>query len=183
MKLHANAALSLNGRRELCRQVVERERTLTQAAEAAGVSVRCARQWVARYLAEGELGLLDRSSAPRSIPHRTSEQRVQVIAALRRLRFTGPESAQTLGMALLHRLGRSHPAGNRQAWPAWPGAGPALRARAARRSGPDRCQEGGSEPGAGTQRHRQAAQPAQHLHRGWPTDRRGRLGTRAYRHR
>ncbi len=100
MKLHANAALSLKGRRELSRQVVEQERTLTQAAEAAGVSVRCARKWVRRYLAEGELGLLDRSSAPRSIPHRTSEQRVQAIAALRRLRFTGPEIAEVLGMAL-----------------------------------------------------------------------------------
>ncbi len=53
MNLHANAALSLKGRRELCRAVVERERTLTQAAEAAGVSVRCARKWVGRYRAEG----------------------------------------------------------------------------------------------------------------------------------
>jgi hypothetical protein len=32
MKLHANAALSLKGRRELCRRVVEGERTLTEAA-------------------------------------------------------------------------------------------------------------------------------------------------------
>jgi transposase InsO family protein len=100
MRLHANAALSLKGRRELCRRIVEGERTLTEAAEAAGVSVRCARKWVARYRAEGELGLLDRASAPRSIPHRTSEQRVQAITALRRLRFTGPEIAETLGMAL-----------------------------------------------------------------------------------
>jgi transposase InsO family protein len=99
MKLHANAALSLKGRRELCRRVVERERTLTEAAAAAGVSVRCARKWVVRYRADGELGLLDRSSAPRTIPHRTSEQRIQAIAALRRLRFTGPEIAEVLGMA------------------------------------------------------------------------------------
>jgi hypothetical protein len=76
MNLHANAALSLKGRRELCRAVVQRERTLTQAAEAAGVSVRCARKWVGRYRAEGETGLHDRSSAPHRIPHRTSQQRV-----------------------------------------------------------------------------------------------------------
>jgi hypothetical protein len=43
---------------------------------------------------------LDRSSAPHSIQHRTSERRVQAIAALRRLRFTGPEIAECLGMAL-----------------------------------------------------------------------------------
>jgi transposase InsO family protein len=100
MNLHANAALSLKGRRELCRRVVERERTLAQAAEAAGVSVRCARKWVGRYRAEGEAGLRDRSSAPHRIPHRTSAQRVEAIAALRRLRFTGPEIAEVLGMAL-----------------------------------------------------------------------------------
>jgi transposase InsO family protein len=73
---------------------------VTQAAAAAEVSVRCARKWVGRYRADGELGLLDRSSAPGSIPRRTSEERVQAIAALRRLRFTGPEIAETLGMAL-----------------------------------------------------------------------------------
>ena len=100
MKLHANAALSLKGRRQLCWRVVEEGRTLSEAAEAAEVSVRCARKWVGRYLAEGEAGLLDRSSAPGSIPHRTSEQRIQAIAALRRLRFTGPEIAEVLGMAL-----------------------------------------------------------------------------------
>ncbi len=99
MNLHRNAALSLKGRRELCRRVVEGERTLSEAAEAAEVSVRCARKWVARYRAAGESGLIDRSSAPHRIPHRTSEHRVQAIAALRRLRFTGPEIAEVLGMA------------------------------------------------------------------------------------
>ena len=100
MKLHANAALSLKGRRELCRRVVAGERTVSEAAAAAEVSVRCARKWVGRYLAEGELGLFDRSSAPHAIPHRTSERRIEAIAALRRLRFTGPEIAEVLGMAL-----------------------------------------------------------------------------------
>jgi transposase InsO family protein len=100
MNLHANAALSLNRRRQLCRRVVDDRWTLTQAAEAAEVSVRCARKWVGRYRAEGELGLFDRSSAPSTIPHRTDEQRIEAIAALRRLRFTGPEIAGTLGMAL-----------------------------------------------------------------------------------
>jgi transposase InsO family protein len=100
MKLHANAALSLNGRRLLCRRVVVEGRTVAEAAAAAEVSVRCARKWVRRYLAEGELGLLDRSSAPRSVANRTEERRVEAIAALRRLRFTGPEIADTLGMAL-----------------------------------------------------------------------------------
>ena len=100
MYLHANAALSLNKRRDLCRRVVDQRWKVKDAAEAAEVSVRCARKWVGRYRAEGELGLLDRSSAPKVIPHRTSEQRIEAIVALRRLRFTGPEIAETLGMAL-----------------------------------------------------------------------------------
>ena len=100
MNLHANAALSLNRRRRLCRRVLEERWTVTQAAAAAEVSGRCARKWVGRYRTDGELGLLDHSSAPLSIPHRTAEERVQAIAALRRLRFTGPEIAETLGMAL-----------------------------------------------------------------------------------
>jgi transposase InsO family protein len=100
MDLHANAALSLNKRRLLCGRVVEECWTLTEAAAAAEVSVRCARKWVARYRAEGELGLLDRSSAPERVANRTSEDRVEAIAALRGLRFSGPEIAELLGMAL-----------------------------------------------------------------------------------
>src|SRR5690242_7023440 len=99
MKLHANAALSWQGRRLLVRRVVEQGWTLRAAAAAAEVSVRCARKWVRRYLAEGELGLLDRSSAPHRQPLRTDERRVEAIAALCRLRFTGPEVAEILGMA------------------------------------------------------------------------------------
>jgi transposase InsO family protein len=80
--------------------VVDERWTLAKAAEAAEVSVRCARKWVGRYRSEGQLGLLDRSSAPSLIPHRTPEERVQAIAALRRLRFTAPEIAELLGMPL-----------------------------------------------------------------------------------
>jgi transposase len=100
MLLHANAALTLSKRRLLCQRVVVEGRTVTEAAAAAEVSVRCARKWVARYLADGELGLLDHSSAPLRVANRTCERRVEAIAALRRLRFTGPEIAELLGMPL-----------------------------------------------------------------------------------
>ena len=53
-----------------------------------------------RYRVEGELGLLDRSSAPATVANRTDERRIEAIEALRRLRFTGPEIAELLGMAL-----------------------------------------------------------------------------------
>src|SRR4051794_40889332 len=100
MKLHANAALSLNQRRRLVCRVVEQGWSLTKAAEAAEVSERTCSKWVARYRAEGEAGLLDRSSAPLVIPHRTPADRVEVIELLRRLRMTSSQIAECLGMAL-----------------------------------------------------------------------------------
>jgi transposase InsO family protein len=80
--------------------VVVEGSTLTAAAEAAGVSVRCARKWVGRYRLEGDEGLFDRSSAPGRVANRTCDDRVEAIAKLRRLRFTAAEIAETLGMAL-----------------------------------------------------------------------------------
>jgi hypothetical protein len=66
---------------------------------------------VRRFKAEGEVGLLDRSSAPKHVHNRTPEERVQVIAALRRLRMTGTEIAEVLAMpqttvaGILKRIG------------------------------------------------------------------------------
>jgi transposase InsO family protein len=79
MKVHANAPLGPKGRLTMVLRVLERGWSLTAAAEA---------------------GLLDRSSAPRSIPHRTSDELVEVIVMLRRLRMTGAEIAFCLAMAL-----------------------------------------------------------------------------------
>jgi len=99
MDLHGNAALSWSGRRQLARRVVDQGWTLTAAAEAAGVSVRCARRWVGRYR-EGDSDLFDRSSAPRRVANRTDPERITMIAKLRRLRMTAAEIAETLSMPL-----------------------------------------------------------------------------------
>jgi transposase InsO family protein len=99
MRLHANARLSVKGRGLLVERLAAGW-SLTEAAVAAGVSERTARKWRDRDRTEGPDGLLDRSSAPQSIPARTPEDRVEAIAALRRLRFTGAEIAEALGMAL-----------------------------------------------------------------------------------
>jgi transposase InsO family protein/transposase len=100
MKLHANAALSLRQRERMVLRVVEHGWSLTKAAEAAEVSDRTCCKWVARYRAEGAGGLLDRSSAPAVVANRTDEHAIQAIAALRRLRFTGPEIAELLDRPL-----------------------------------------------------------------------------------
>ncbi len=100
MKLHANARLSVKGRELLVERVEKQGWSLMQAAEAAGVSDRTARKWIARYRAGGRSALLDRSSAPSLVANRTDERRIDAIAALRRLRMTGAEIAETLNMAL-----------------------------------------------------------------------------------
>ncbi len=111
MKLHGNAALSLNGRRRLVRMVIEQGRSIAAAAEAAGVSERTCAKWIVRYRADGELGLLDRSSAPGRVHNRTDERLVALLASLRRLRFTAPELADQLDMpvstisGILQRIG------------------------------------------------------------------------------
>jgi transposase InsO family protein len=98
MKLHGNAALTLKKRRLLCQRVIDDEWSLTEAAAAAEVSERTAGKWVGRYRREGELGLLDRSSAARRVHNRTPELRIQAIAALRRVRFTAAHIAEILAM-------------------------------------------------------------------------------------
>jgi transposase InsO family protein len=98
MKLHANARTCPHSRRLAVDRVGRDCWTLAAAAAAAGVSVRTISKWLRRYREEGEQGLLDRCSSPGSVPLQTGEARVAVIAALRRLRMTGAEIAETLGM-------------------------------------------------------------------------------------
>jgi transposase InsO family protein len=99
MRLHANARTCPHSRRLAIRRL-EQGWTLTRAAEAAGVSVRTISKWRCRYRLEGEPGLCDRSSAPAVIPRRTPEERVQLIALLRRERLTAWQIAERLGMPL-----------------------------------------------------------------------------------
>jgi transposase InsO family protein len=120
MRLHANAALSLKQRERMVRRVVEQGWSLAKAAAAAEVSDRTCSKWVGRYRSSGNAGLLDRSSAPHVVANRTDPQTVQLLTALRRLRFTAPELADLLdlpcstisgvlkriGMGKLGRLGQ-----------------------------------------------------------------------------
>ena len=77
MKLHANARTCPKSRRLLVSRIEEGDWSLMAAAEAAGVSERTARKWLARWRAEGEAGLEDRSSAPNSRPTQLPASRVR----------------------------------------------------------------------------------------------------------
>ena len=99
MKLHANHRTCPSSRRLICRRVLEEGWTLRQAAEAAGCSVRTASKWVGRYRA-GERLLADHSSRPLRSPRRLSQQRVEAIERLRRVRMTAAEIAEVLELPL-----------------------------------------------------------------------------------
>ena len=98
MKLHANAALSLRQRRRMVRLVCEQGWSIRRAAAEFKTSERTCSKWVARFREASESGLVDRSSACVLVANRTPERRVEALAALRRLRMTGPEIAECLGM-------------------------------------------------------------------------------------
>jgi transposase InsO family protein len=98
MKLHRNARTCPNSRALIARRVLEEGWSLTQAAEAAGVSEPTARKWV-RRARTGE-PLEDRCSRPRRSPSRLPQHLVEAIEALRRLWMTAAEIAEILGLAV-----------------------------------------------------------------------------------
>jgi transposase InsO family protein len=100
MKLHANAALTLRQRRRMVGLVREQGCSIAAAAAEFKTSTKTCSKWVARYRQASEAGLADRSSACVVVANRTPERRVEAIAALRRLRMTGPEIAELLEMPL-----------------------------------------------------------------------------------
>jgi transposase InsO family protein len=99
MKLHANARTCPKSRQLLVARV-QAGWSVVEAAAAAGITDRTVRRWLARWRTEGPAGLLDRSSAPHRIPHKTSPERVREIVRLRRLRMTAAQIAVALRMAL-----------------------------------------------------------------------------------
>ena len=87
---HRNARLTFHGRRLLVERVRE-GMPVAHVAKAMGVSRQCAHRWVKRFDAEGEAGLADRSSRPRTMPQRTpADVEARVLEARRTLR-RGPD--------------------------------------------------------------------------------------------
>jgi transposase InsO family protein len=84
MNSHKHAGLTLRGRVLLVNRVLEDGWKVAQASQAAGVSERTGYKWLARFKAEGWVGLTDRSSRPHSCPHQTSTQERQQLEQLRR---------------------------------------------------------------------------------------------------
>ena len=96
MRLHQNARTCPASRRLMCERIAAGW-SLTQAAEAAGVSDRRAREWRRRWEA-GDFELEDRTSVALTIPGRTPSDVEEAVCALRELRFSGTRIAEALGM-------------------------------------------------------------------------------------
>jgi transposase InsO family protein len=79
---HRNAPLSVEGRRRLVQRC--RHRPIAHVAAEMGISRACASKWVNRWRRHGELGLVDRSSAPHSSPAATPAAVVAQIETWRR---------------------------------------------------------------------------------------------------
>ena len=113
MNIHQNARLTPRSRAELVRRVrVERQSPMS-VATGMGVSIRTVRKWMARYRAEGDAGLVDRSSRPHRLRRPTPPATIERIEALRRQRWTGKRIALAVGVSaatvsrVLRRLGIS----------------------------------------------------------------------------
>jgi transposase InsO family protein len=113
MNIHKNARLTPHSRAELVRRVlVERQSPMSVATDM-GVSARTVCKWVARYQAQGEAGLADRSSRPHRLRQPTPPATVERIETLRRQRWTGKHIATAVGLSsatvsrVLRRLGIS----------------------------------------------------------------------------
>lgn len=87
--MHANAPLTPTGRRILCERIAG-GRPIAHVAVEMGVSRQTASKWWHRYQAEGEAGLCDRRSTPRSTPGRLPQRTERRIISLRVTRRWGP---------------------------------------------------------------------------------------------
>jgi transposase InsO family protein len=97
---HPNAPLTPQGRRRMVACVIECGWTIEATAERFQVDAKTVRKWRDRYLAEGETGLLDRSSRPRRCPNRTSRQtRSQVVGLRHKRRWGADRIAFEVGLA------------------------------------------------------------------------------------
>lgn len=111
MNSHKNARLTLQGRKLLIKRIDAEG--LTPAAEAAGVSLRTARKWQARFRQEGCAGLADRTSRPQHTRCRVDAALAQRIEQLRRARMPMRSIAALAGVSVatvsrfLARLGLS----------------------------------------------------------------------------
>jgi transposase InsO family protein len=88
---HRSAKLTFHGRLLLVRRVTLEGKQPAHVAKELGVSRKTVYEWLGRYREEGEAGLHDRSSRPRSSPNRTLAETEDRVVQARRVLRAGPD--------------------------------------------------------------------------------------------
>ena len=108
---HRNARLTVFGRRLIIQRVRLDGMPVAHVAKAVGISRQCAHRWLARFDAEGDEGLRDRSSRPHRSPTRTPiGVELEVVGARRQLRVGPDQLSDELGVPArtISRILRRH---------------------------------------------------------------------------
>lgn len=98
MNSHKNARTTFEGRKLLMARI--EQIGLIPAAEAAGISARTARKWLARFRSEGQAGLWDRRSRPRKTRASWDTCLLERVCSLRHRRLPMRLIALTVGRSL-----------------------------------------------------------------------------------
>ena len=99
MNTHNNAHLTPKGREDMVRAVVDQGLSKAAAARRFNTTPKTVAKWVARYHAEGIVGLRDRSSRPLSSPSQIPRATADAVEALRRQRRTQEHIAAELAIS------------------------------------------------------------------------------------
>ena len=99
MNSHNNARLTPKGREDMVRAVVDHGSSKAAAARRFNTTPKTVAKWVARYKAEGVVGLCDRSSKPLSSPSQISLATADTVEILRRERRTQEHIADELAIS------------------------------------------------------------------------------------
>jgi transposase len=97
MDYHHHARLTVRGREQLVKRVLQERLSQREAAAERGLSRQTVGKWVRRYREVGAAGLGARSSRPHRLGQPTSAEQVARVEALRRERWTGVRIAQATG--------------------------------------------------------------------------------------
>jgi transposase InsO family protein len=100
MNTHKNARLTFARRMQLVRSILDHDLDPALAGAQQGVSAPTARKWLGRFLAEGEAGLMDRSSRPRRSPRSISAEKALLIVELRRRMLIQARIAKSIGVSV-----------------------------------------------------------------------------------
>lgn len=99
MNTHNNARLAPKGREDMVRAVLDQGMSKTAAAHRFNTTAKTVAKWVARFKAEGVVGLRDRSSKPLSSPSQIPLATADAVEALRRQRRTQQHIAGEIGIS------------------------------------------------------------------------------------